>query len=172
MTNIGFEICYLKLSFKSPSVQWVNMSHWQWFSWWKSGGIAYKHMEAATRWRPFRRWHFQTQLLKWKSMNLIEISLKLLLSVQLTKSDNQFVPNRRQVIIWTNGGLVYWCIYASLGLNKLRSGDAGEILMYWVIIGSDNISNLAPIHYHKKNPFFFFTKAHVDINDSFISHSL
>ena len=25
----------------------------------------------------------------------------------------------RQAIIWTNDGLVYWCIYASLGLNEL-----------------------------------------------------
>ena len=29
------------------------------------------------------------------------------------------VPNRRQAIIWTNGGLVYWRIYVSLGFNKL-----------------------------------------------------
>ena len=24
-----------------------------------------------------------------------------------------------QAIIWTNDGIVYWCIYASLGLNEL-----------------------------------------------------
>ena len=33
-------------------------------------------------------------------------------------SDNGLAPNRRQVIIWTDDGLVYWCIYASLGLNE------------------------------------------------------
>ena len=34
-------------------------------------------------------------------------------------SDNGLAPNRRQAIIWTNGGLVYGRIYASHGLNKL-----------------------------------------------------
>ena len=34
-------------------------------------------------------------------------------------SDNGLAPIRRQAIIWTNGGLVYWHIYASLGLNEL-----------------------------------------------------
>ena len=31
--------------------------------------------------------------------------------------DNCLMPNKRQAIIWTNGGLVYWRIYASFGLN-------------------------------------------------------
>ena len=34
-------------------------------------------------------------------------------------SDNGLASNRRQAIIWTNNGLVYWRIYASLGLNEL-----------------------------------------------------
>ena len=34
-------------------------------------------------------------------------------------SDKGWAPNRRQAIIWTSDGLVYWCIYASLGLNEL-----------------------------------------------------
>ena len=29
------------------------------------------------------------------------------------------VPSRRQAIIWTNDGLVYWRIYASLRLSEL-----------------------------------------------------
>ena len=29
------------------------------------------------------------------------------------------MPIRQQAIIWSNDGLVYWCICASLGLNKL-----------------------------------------------------
>ena len=33
-------------------------------------------------------------------------------------SDNGLPPGRRQAIIWTNDGLVYLCIYASLGLNE------------------------------------------------------
>ena len=27
-------------------------------------------------------------------------------------------PGRRQAIIWANGGLAYWRMYASLGLNE------------------------------------------------------
>ena len=38
-------------------------------------------------------------------------------------SDNGLVPNRRQAIIWTNDCLVYWRIYASLGLNDICSID-------------------------------------------------
>ena len=44
--------------------------------------------------------------------------------VQLTifriGSDNGLAPIIRQAIIWTNDGIVYWRIYASLGLNELR----------------------------------------------------
>ena len=32
--------------------------------------------------------------------------------------DNGLAPNRRQAIIWINDDLVYWRIYASLGLNE------------------------------------------------------
>ena len=32
------------------------------------------------------------------------------------------MPNQWQAIIWTNDWLVYWGIYASLGLNKLVTG--------------------------------------------------
>ena len=39
-------------------------------------------------------------------------------------SDNGLVPTRRQAIIWTNDGLSYWRIYASLGLNELMRDDA------------------------------------------------
>ena len=41
-------------------------------------------------------------------------------------SDNGLAHIRGQAIIWTNNGLIYWRIYASLGLNdqvgKLYSG--------------------------------------------------
>ena len=36
-------------------------------------------------------------------------------------SGNGFAPTRRQAIIWTSDGRVYWCIYASLGLNDLAT---------------------------------------------------
>ena len=35
-------------------------------------------------------------------------------------SGNGFAPIRRQAIIYTNDGLVYWSIYVSLGLSELR----------------------------------------------------
>ena len=33
--------------------------------------------------------------------------------------DNGLAENRQQAIIWTNDGLIYWHIYASLSLNEL-----------------------------------------------------
>ena len=35
-----------------------------------------------------------------------------------TGSDNGFVPNSQQVIIWANDCVVYWCMFASLGFNE------------------------------------------------------
>ena len=49
----------------------------------------------------------------------------LFLSFELTISqhcsDNGMTPTRRQAIIWTNDGIVYWCIYVSLGLDMSQS---------------------------------------------------
>ena len=50
---------------------------------------------------------------KWIS---IKISLKFVLK---SPFDNKSAHVPRQVIIWTNDGLVYWRIYASLGLNEI-----------------------------------------------------
>ena len=36
-------------------------------------------------------------------------------------SDNGLTPKRRQAIIWTNGSLVYWRVYVSLGLDDLKT---------------------------------------------------
>ena len=36
-------------------------------------------------------------------------------------SDNCLAPNRRQAIIWTNDGLGYWRIYASLSFDELTN---------------------------------------------------
>ena len=38
-------------------------------------------------------------------------------------SDNGLAPNRQKAIIVSTVGMLYWCIYASLGLNELRIGD-------------------------------------------------
>ena len=42
------------------------------------------------------------------------------LILNCTGSDNGLVLNGQQAIIWTNGGLSYWCIYVSVSLNKLN----------------------------------------------------
>ena len=36
-------------------------------------------------------------------------------------SDNGLMPTRQQAIIWTNGGMFYWHIYASLDFNELTN---------------------------------------------------
>ena len=38
-------------------------------------------------------------------------------------SDNGLASKRRQAIIWTNVGMLYWCIYASLGLSELTNAN-------------------------------------------------
>ena len=47
------------------------------------------------------------------------VSLKSNWQVTSTVSDNGFAPNRRQAIISTNGGQIYWRTYSSLGLHDL-----------------------------------------------------
>ena len=43
-------------------------------------------------------------------------------------SDNGLAPARPQAIIWPNDGLLYGCIYVSLGLDELKS-----LYMTWII---------------------------------------
>ena len=74
---------------------------------------------------PFCRQHFQMHFLEWKCMsfalNLPEVcSLGSNWQYSSIGSDNGLAPTRWQVIIWTNGGLVHWRIYASLSLNGLK----------------------------------------------------
>ena len=47
----------------------------------------------------------------------VKISIKISLHVVNIGLHNGLAPDRRQVIIWTNDGLGYRRIYASLGLN-------------------------------------------------------
>ena len=64
---------------------------------------------------------------------LIKISLKSVRKRQIDNnpvlgSDNGLAPNRRQAIIWTNDGVVWWRIYAFIGLNEL---DNWVIFQMW-----------------------------------------
>ena len=74
---------------------------------------------------PLCRQHFQTHFLEWKLMyfdwNFIEICSKgpfNNISVYWFRYKGLALV-RRKKIIWTNDGVVYWCIYASLVLNDL-----------------------------------------------------
>ena len=53
----------------------------------------------------WKRWRLQTVMnpLRWEGVCNASIG-----------SDNGLAPNRRQAIIWTNNGIVYWPIYARL----------------------------------------------------------
>ena len=73
--------------------------------------------------------HFQTTLSNGFSlMKIFEFQIRfdwsLFQKVQLTiisiGSDNGLAPSRRQVIIWNNDGLSWWCIYASLALSESK----------------------------------------------------
>ena len=41
------------------------------------------------------------------------------------------MPNRRQAIIWTNDGPLYWRIFASVDVNELRKKCATECIYWW-----------------------------------------
>ena len=58
----------------------------------------------------------------------------------MISSDNGLVTSRRQANIWTNDGLVYWRMYASLGLNDLIHLGWGKCICVGNlnIIGLDN----------------------------------
>ena len=43
-------------------------------------------------------------------------------------SNNGLMPKRQQAIIWTNDGLVYWYIYASLAHNELNQLNLNEMV--------------------------------------------
>ena len=44
--------------------------------------------------------------------------------INTNDSNNGLAPMRRQGIVWINDGLIYCCIYASLGLNALVKPNA------------------------------------------------
>ena len=74
--------------------------------------------------------HFADDIFKFKIFSnenvciLIQIWKKFFLSIQLAVSHhwsyNGLAPFQRQAIIWTNDGLVYWCLYTSANLNGWR----------------------------------------------------
>ena len=85
---------------------------------------------------------FQTTFFKGIFLNqniyiLIQISLKFVPKGPINNIPAlvQIMARRRPgAIIWTNDGMVYWRIYASLGLNEL-TWDL-EVMMVYVVIWS------------------------------------
>ena len=61
--------------------------------------------------------------------------------------DNGFMLKGQQAIIWINDCLVYWCIYASLGLNKLKPVTTVEIPQI------ANIKDSHELYMAKHHPF-------------------
>ena len=83
------------------------------------------HIEAETKWPPFYRWHFKVHFLEWKPLNFKDdytetCSLWPNRKYGSIGSDNCLAPNRQQAIIRSNADMLYWHIYASLGLNDLN----------------------------------------------------
>ena len=80
--------------------------------------------------------HFlQWKLLNFKSnFNEIHVVYSLGSNWQYDSigSDNGLAPNRRQAIIWTNVGMLYWRIYASLGLNELMPRVLCTLCHHWL----------------------------------------
>ena len=118
-------------------IQWVCKSYWSkldldtitWIFQTESDQLSsgtnclIKHIEAETRWPPFS-WHYQTHFFNESVWILTKISLKFvpmgpIYNIPALVLIMALAPTRRQAIIWTNDGLVYWRIYAPLGLNEL-----------------------------------------------------
>ena len=77
---------------------------------------------------PFPRRHFQTNFLNENFWIQNIISLKC--ADVIIGSDNGLAPNWRQAINWTNDGVVYCRMYASLGLNELNMSTIGGHIVW------------------------------------------
>ena len=83
-----------------------------------------KQIEAETKWLPFLRQYFKLHFCKWILLNLKK-NLTKICSSELNwqygsiGSDNGLALIMQQAIIWTNVGMLHWCIYVSLSRNHL-----------------------------------------------------
>ena len=74
-----------------------------------------KHTEAETKWLPFYRRYFLMHFHEWKLLNFKKYFIETCSwesnwQYVFIGSDNGLALTRWQAIIWTNDGLVYWCI--------------------------------------------------------------
>ena len=87
-------------------------------------------LSTLNTWRPRQNVrHFPDNIFKRIFLNenvwiFINISLKFIPKGPIDNisigSDKGMVLNRRQAVVWTNGGLNYWRIYASSGLELIH----------------------------------------------------
>ena len=62
-------------------------------------------------------------------------------------------PNRWQATISTNDGLVYWCIYASLGLHRKHPSNHIFFILIFIMIIITTIMTVI-ISFHQKYKLF------------------
>ena len=119
--NLGpmLTLCVWHLSeapWKDCLSQWSQMStHWGWHK-------THWGWDKMDTWQFCRR-SIQTYFLEWDWCVLFQISLQFVLkdpikNIPAFGQKNGLALIRRQAIVWTNDGLVYWRIYVSLGLNE------------------------------------------------------
>ena len=69
--------------------------------------------------------HSQTSMVQWRWISnfILHFTGHVIIYScwDLSHQHNGLTLNRWQAIIWTYDGLVYWCIYVSLGLNELSA---------------------------------------------------
>ena len=104
----------------------------------KSGMLSLPvNTEARTRWLPIWQTTLQIQIRQRKYFTFdkgyTEVcfigSNKQYYSIG---SCNGLVPTRGQAIIWSNDGIVYWRVYALLGLNELKSSSINRVVCNFV----------------------------------------
>ena len=88
---------------------------------WGEPQTSTSRIEAETKW-PLLDKYFGIHFLIWKLL-WFRCHWNFFPSLQLTITNigsyNRLVSNRRQAIIWTSDGHVYWCTHASPSLNEL-----------------------------------------------------
>ena len=97
----------------------------------------YQLIEAETKWPPFSRRHFEKDFLEWKCMNFDLSFIKF-----VRRGPINHIPAMAQMMAWHRQGdkplskpikVVYWRIYAPLGLNELRHLENYPTTLYFLM---------------------------------------
>ena len=88
-------------------------------------GVSCQHIEAETKWPQIPENVSKCIFFNENVWISIKISLRFVPKGSISNIFsiglyNGLAPVRRQAIIWTNDGLVYWRTYAPLGLSELK----------------------------------------------------